>query len=135
MWLTTVVCICITCYITYYMSLQTKNRTVQHYHTNFVIVQCVTIFSSLKWFCSHSDIPIIIRKVISSIGSCTYGIYLIHPFIKDRIWLNLLYKQLCNYGVGHMTGAFVYCIVTFIVSYGIILITSKVPGIRVVIGF
>ena len=46
LWLATILSQSITCYITYYVSLQTRNRTIQRYHLNFVIVQCITIFSS-----------------------------------------------------------------------------------------
>ena len=64
----------------------------QAFHSAFILINCITIFVTLQYWGNHSKILEKLQKPIISIGSCTFGIYLLHIYIKDftsltpRLW-------------------------------------------------
>ena len=101
------------------------------YYSSFIIIPCITIYISFKAFYHNRRLPELPVRFITSVGSCTFGIYLLHIMIKDwspvsDLWGILQDKVHLNF----MITAFVICIVTMVLGYLVTFIIKKIPGLN-----
>jgi len=123
-------CIFLTCYISYCCYMNSGEFTAAYY-TNFVLINCITIYVTFKCYlsCVKSHI---LEKVVCSIGSATLGIYLLHLMIRE--WL----YDILNYFVLHLKleyniAVLVFDIIIFGVGYLLTLILKKIPYIKKIV--
>ena len=107
----------------------------QVFHKSFVMVNAITVFVSIKALCMSVSFPKTIVKFILTLGKCSFGIYLFHVFVKDRLGLWTIYDFMISLGMNAMLSSFVVCLIIMTVSYIITLIMSKVPVLRKLVGF
>ena len=91
LWGLNLLCIGVSCYMTYYKAKlmgECSEGTSQTFHNSFVIVNCISVFLTVKYFFRESPILKIMEKRIISLGRCTFGIYLFHIAIMrvQAIW-------------------------------------------------
>lgn len=95
LWVVNILTILLSCFMTYQKALITgecNEGVSQAFHNSFVLINSVTIFITAKWFFGKYKIPEVLKKVILSVGSCTFGIYLFHVlFLKyfppfQKLW-------------------------------------------------
>lgn len=127
-----IVGISISCYMIYYMHGvmgECKETNAQTFHMMFIILPCIAVFMGLKkWFLKY-NIKDFLRKIIISIGGCTFGIYLIHVLVKEN--LSFLWKIFCgNYHMNNMIAALLFCFVVFVICYAIVLGLRMIPVIK-----
>lgn len=135
LWSANILTILLSCYLTYLRAKITgicDEDNSQTFHNTFILINCITIFVTLQYWGNHSKILEKLQKPIISIGSCTFGIYLLHIYIKDftsltpRLW-HIFQEQI------HMPAiiyAFFYCAAIFVCCYLITLVIKHIPIIR-----
>ena len=133
LWLANLMTIGISALMTYYKCdvtdvwIESKSQT---FFNSFVIINCVTIFVTCQYICMHHDFGQIARNIIYSVGGCTFGIYLLHICLKDRVLKRYWDVLLKDLGLNSMLAAFVFCGMVFILWYIITLSLKKIPYLR-----
>lgn len=69
------------------------------------------------------------RKLIVSVGGCTFGIYLMHIlFLKKLNWIEKLWEIFKNeWHMNYMVTAFLVCGIVYLLGYIMSLILKKIP--------
>lgn len=138
LWAANVLGIIISCYMTYYKGQITgvlsQSQSVS-FHNSFVVINCVTIFITVRLLFEKRKLCSIVQNVVLSVGSCTFGIYLWHVWVKDRGWFNVGLTWLRGTGLNHMISVLLMCLLTMIISYIIALVLSKIPMVKKLVGF
>ena len=124
----------ISAYLTYYMHGITgicEEDSSQMFFSTFIIFPCIMIYLVTKYFVTRYQMSELLKKIIISMGSCSFGIYLLHILIKDLLsglglW-KVFRKEL---HMNHMLSALLFCAVTFLFCYGVTFILKKVPGLK-----
>lgn len=122
------------CGMTYYKQKITgllSETDSQEFHNAFVLFPCMAIYITIKYICSRVHIPALLHKIITSIGACTFGIYLIHSAIlgsafASKLW-DFLGNEIC---MNRMAVPFIVSFIVFGIGLLITLILKKVPIIR-----
>lgn len=132
LWVFNIFTILLSCYCTYHRILATGVCTTgssQVFHKNFDIVNCVTVFLTIKWFFWRFKMPECVIKVINSVAACTFGIYLLHLFIlehADFLWV--FWRETLT--INHMFAAFGVCFSVLILGYVLTWFLKKIPVVK-----
>ena len=127
--------ILISCFMTYYRVLRTGEcleKQSQMFHESFVLINCAAVFMVIKYIVERICLPERLEKLILSLGSCIFGIYLLHIIILKR-WKLLYYLQdffRNQCGMNQMLGSFLICLLTMLIGYIMTLILKRIPVIR-----
>lgn len=126
-------CISLSCYLTFIQGQITgeiTEATSQGFHGTFVLINCIFVFLTVKYICANVRIPHLIERIIYSIGSCTFGVYLLHPLIKDLAVMKKILRFMFSHGINRMISVFIYCFLVLLVCYAITVILKKIPIIK-----
>lgn len=134
LWLTNIVCIGISCYMATYKGRIDGQYNTQSFFTAFVVVNAITLFLTAKKLCACRKLASSVNKIIISLGSTTFGIYLLHIWIKGTDFNQKVYKYVYNLFGNSMITAFIWCIFMMLVGYVITIILKKIPIIKKLIG-
>ncbi|MDY4970687.1 MAG: acyltransferase [Lachnospiraceae bacterium] len=136
LWLVNAAAIGISCFMTYYRMQVTGNRSgnqeLQVFYNSFVFINCAAVFLTVKDIFSRIRLSARLEQMIELLGSCTFGIYLLHlmvlkkiPFFTglwDSIWIGM--------GNFHMLAAFLICFCVMGICCVLTLLLKKIPVIR-----
>ena len=123
-------------YMTYYRyTIAGAIEKTEVFHSCFAILNCIAVFITAKYLFSFIKVSGFASDLVQSAGKCTFGIYLIHLLLKDRVFLVSMVENMRTSGVNFLLAALLYCICIFLISYGITLVISKIPLIRKNVGF
>lgn len=100
----------------------------------FSVVNCITLFVSLKKLIDKISVSDLSKRIICTMGACTFGIYLMHPIIIDSDFIQNMYDAFVGKGINAMVAAFIITIITFLISGIITYIILQIPGLRIVVG-
>lgn len=137
LWLLNIVGIMVSCYMTYFKGQITGGfveSESQMFHNSFVLLNCISIFISIKYIFEHISVRNWLEKLIYSIGSCTFGIYLLHLIIIDRKFMGDLLTAMTNAGINYMIAVFIQCLCVMAVGYVITLILRRIPIVKKLVG-
>ena len=98
----------------------------QQFHSCFALVNCACIFLTTKYTFEKFKCNQILENVISSVGGCSFGIYLFHIIILRSDLMVQFTKWLTALKVPPLLSAYLLCFVVLLISYVITLILSKV---------
>lgn len=70
------------------------------------------------------------KRIIVNISSTTFGIYLIHTLLNRMLGSSPIYNIIFNDSINPILGLIVYDLLIFILSYIIISIIRKIPGLK-----
>ena len=104
------------------------------FHGCFVLVNCITVYVTVKYLFMNRKLPAMADRVLKSVGECTFGIYLVHMLLKDRPFIVEMAEKLCAAGVNRMLSALAYCTAIFAVAYVITFVVSKIPVVKKSVG-
>ena len=125
----------LSCYMTYYMHGVTgicDEDNSQIFHSTFIVLPCIAIYVAVKFFAERHVFSGVARKCITSLGSCTFGIYLLHVVVKK--YLSGLWRVFRHdWQMNKMLAALLFCAVVFVICYGMTWVLKKVPGIKKVV--
>lgn len=131
LWSINLFAILFTCFLTYY-----RARITDVYdewdHKTFVLLNAATVFVSVSYLGSHTDLLEKLRKPILSVGSCAFGIYLIH---LSLLWLTPLSSGLWNILDRFLSplpllSVFLFCSCIMLIGYLIVFFMKKMPLIN-----
>ena len=132
-WIINILGILTSCYLTYCKGISEGilQKTEESFHVRFVVLNCICIFISTKYLFEHNVISDICKKISLSVGSCTFGIYLVHMLIFSytRNFLN----ELKEIGFDYMLAALLQSLYVMLLSYFIVYIIKKIPKINRII--
>ena len=130
LWCVNLLGILITMLMIYYKGQVTgvlNERVSQQFHSGFALLNCSCIFLTVKFVFERFQVPSLLEKMILSLGSCSFGIYLFHIIILRCLeWRATFMKFLATIGVPPLLSAYLLCFVVLLISYVITLILSKV---------
>lgn len=133
-WIVNVAAIMVSCYMTYYRVLITgecSESQSQTFHASFVMINCAAMYVAIKYVFSRIKLPVFAEKLIYSLGSCTFGIYLLHILVmkKWKLLYNLQDFFRNQWGLNQMLAVFLVCFCTMMIGYVMTLILKKIPFI------
>ena len=108
---------------------------IQSFHSAFVVVNSVTVFLTIKYIFEYIKIKEIFEKIIISMGSCSFGIYLLHLCIKERDIFYSTLEKMQQSKLNDMLAVLIMCMAVFLIGYVLTFILSKVPIIKKIVGF
>jgi len=124
-----ILCIIISCCLNYINTKEivsiTENQ-LQLFHSNFILVNCITIFITIKYLFNNIKLKNFAKKAILSLGECTFGIYLIHILFMESKYSIALLEKLYNIGINQMLVAIIWCVCIMAISYMIVYIFKKI---------
>lgn len=133
MWIINIITIGISSFLTYYKTINTGSCN-EDFHNTFVIVNCITIFITIKYIFNRLNIPDIFKKTITSVGGCAFGIYLMHIFFMRKFkWSMKMFIPINNVINNEIISAFIYCFVIMCICYLITIVLKKIPIIKKII--
>ena len=101
---------------------------VFHRYSVLVMMEAVGVFCLFKTSSFLNDLGENIKKIVSSVAMCSYGMYLIHS------QMIMVARRILNLSLGFSLEYIILFIVGFVFSWIIILVLSKVPYIDDYIG-
>ena len=105
----------------------------QTFHYSFAIVNCITVMITARYFFEHIKVRQCIYKVITYVGSCTFGIYLMHIIILNKwkffqnIW-EVLHSLPVH--INNMLVAWIVCLIVMLICLIITGVMKKIPLLR-----
>lgn len=134
LWILNIITILISCCMTFYrariMGVCDESRS-QTFHNSFVLINCITLYITSRWYFSNHDVSNLVKDIIESIGSATFGVYLFHVMIKKTLeesgMLTLFRETL---GINYMVSALLLCLFTFMIGYFITIICKRIPLLK-----
>lgn len=120
------VAITITCFLVHYAAFETGSYD-QTFHSIMVSIPTIFIFCFFKWKFENKSYPKILLRIVSSAGSCTFGIYLLEEYLRSR--LLFIYDMVLKF-LPPLTACFIYIISVMLCGYFIVLIAKKIPYIK-----
>ena len=125
----------ISCYMTYYMHGVTgvcDEDSSQMFHSTFIVLPCIAIYIAVKFLAERHVFSDVMRRCIVSLGSCTFGIYLLHVVVKK--YLSGLWRVFRHdWQMNKMLAALLFCTVVFVICYGMTWVLKKMPGVKKIV--
>ncbi len=134
MWILNILAIALCCYATYLRAITTgecSEGKSQLFHNSLVMVNTATIFLSIKYFFIKFEtmLPKYFLRMISSVGSCTFGIYLWHILVLGKIRdIQDVFRG--SWGLNYMVSALLLCLCVMAVCYGMTWMMKKIPVMK-----
>lgn len=128
-----VVCLALSAFLTYYYTVHPSlNATIGSttFHKRFVLINAVSVFMLIKLLTQNLRTDLAITRVLLSMGSCTFGIYLIHKFILFTPYRLKVLKVFYKFIHDRMAACLLYCLFVFLACYLIVLVLKKIPLIK-----
>lgn len=125
--------IVLTAYMTYYKGKMTgvfSEVESQTFHACFVLLNAVFIFMFIKYFSERIKLNEFVKKVVCSMGDCTFGVFLIHAFVLSIPLRTTFLKWLTDSGLNELSACILLCFVVYIICFIITKILRKIPLIR-----
>ena len=122
------------CYLTY-LRLLIDDRSLQMFHNSFVVINFAAVFLTIRLMHDGREFGKKRTELISSVGKCSFGIYLWHIFVKELPPIAGIKETLAAVGIHPMVSVLAVCLVVMAVSYVITLIQSKIPVLKRLVGF
>lgn len=137
LWVVNIITILISCLMTLYQGEVTgvlSEAESQTFFSSFRVINCLTIFLTVKLFIEKHSVPDLLKTIIISLGKCTFGIYLLHILIRKSPLYTIILEKLKEANINDMISIIIVCIVIMAVSYLITVILSKIPYIKKLVG-
>lgn len=129
-WSCNILLIILSCILTYLRAIKTNETDIDHvqaFFNTFVIVNASVVFITFLRIRITSGK---IEKLICIIGSCVFGVYLLHPFIMDSKLFSYIHKLANTIVVNPMLGALLSSGVVLCICIVLTYILKKIPGIK-----
>lgn len=130
MWCINIITIILSCYLTSLKVIDTgicTEKGSQDFFNIFSLINCSTIFITIKYFCLNINIKNTIKNIITSLSECTLGIYVFQYLIALEIKIHILDKY---YSTPNFGTTIIYTLTIFTICYIITLILKKIPIIK-----
>ncbi len=129
-WTVNVMSILLTCYMSYCDYMETAEFT-KTYYMCFVMINCVTIFMTFKCYFERMKSEVW-GRVVTSLGSATLGIYLLHLMAREHLY-GLLECFRERWNINDVIAVLMFDTIIFVVCYVITVVLKRIPGIKKII--
>lgn len=93
----------------------------------FVVFSAVAVFYAVRYFFERVFVPAALEKIICTLGSCSFGVYLMECYVKD--YFGFIQQLLRNIMPNTLASLF-YLVFIFLIGSVITFILKKIPLIR-----
>lgn len=135
LWILNIGGIAIASYVTYLRFMETKSFDIEAYHYSFLVINMVCVYITAKLLFENRRLPRLISKYIRSLGSCTFGIYLLHMIVKDQEIFTDILNSMISLGIGKLAAVLIYVYILMVASWALTFILSKIPLVKKLLGF
>ena len=108
-----------------------SEKTSQIFYNNFVIINAITIFLTIKYLTPNNKFNSILAKT----GKYTFGIYLFHILVMKTPYFNDFITHLKDINLNTGLIALIMCLTTYIISFIITFAISNIPFLKKLVGF
>ncbi len=134
LWAANILTICLSCYMTYLRAVdmgQCNEAVSQEFHNTFAVLNAATIFLTVKYLYLKVEkkVPMWLNRAIASVGSATFGIYLMHILALD-VFNQKLWDAFVDLHLSPMLSSFLVCLCTMAVCYVVTVLLKRIPLIR-----
>lgn len=130
LWVVNIGCLLLSGALTLYKATITgicTPKDSQTFHNVFVLINVITIYITARFVFEHKEPKKIVRKAIESVGSTTFGIFLIHLILIElfKEWGVLsFFSQTLH--LGDMLSAMLFCLIVMAAGYIIFFLLKKI---------
>ena len=124
-----VVGFCATVWLSHYLTgrMGYNDFTFFDYTSLNVMLETVFVFCVFRDFFGKLSVSATTERLIGTASKCSFGVYLLHPFVLDMLNKSFLLNTL-SFDVGKAMP--VVAVVTFVISYCMSYILNKLPIIK-----
>lgn len=124
-----VVGFCLTVWLSRYLTVRMGHNdfTFFEYTSLNVMLETVFVFCMFRDLFGSLSVDGLTEKLIGTASKCSFGVYLLHPFVLDLLDKNFMLNTLSFDTVKAMP---VVAVVTYVVSYCMSYILNKLPIIK-----
>lgn len=127
LWIANMIGLCISAYLTYFNQVTLGEIRSQQAFRYFSVINCVTVFLTIRYLFEKVQIGSKMYDIISYVGKCTFGIYLVHLYVLEHPLMMKLMLWLDVRQIPHFAMAWCEILVTFLISFILVCIWN---GIR-----
>lgn len=130
LWLATAVAVAATLYMTHYkiqLTGQLREDQVGTFYKCLCLIPTVTVYATVKKGLSAVRLPQWGQKVIVTLGSCTFGVYLIEQILRERgykVW------QVMAQWLPRLPATFIYVGLVVATATCVTLVAKRIPGLK-----
>ncbi len=125
--LTAVVCVLI--FIRYKNTGKLDETHSQQFHRMFAMVNATTVFLTIKKLTPEIENKVV-SYILSAIGGCTFGVYLIHPLIMKDVQMISLWDNMSAVIPNQMIATILFCIIIFLICTVFTFILKLLPFVK-----
>ena len=131
LWAASVLLTAVSCHMTCRDYFKTWQVYAQTYHSLFAPVLCAATFTGARLLFEDIDETSRLGRVLTEIGQCTFGIYLIHMlFTENREVFGGLFTWMHGTGVLPLLGSLLFCLMIMVLCLLPVCLLRRIPGIR-----
>lgn len=130
LWLLTVLALAATAYMTHYKIQLTGQRgegQVATFYKCLCLIPTVTVYVTVRKLLSGRSLPAWLQKPIVTVGSCTFGIYLIEQILRER---GYPLRDALDRWLPTLGATMIYCALVLSAGFGIVWVVKKIPGMK-----
>lgn len=119
------------CLMKYRDYFKTGNPQDERYHNLFAPVLCAAVFSAGRLLFEGIDERSRLGRVLTEIGQCTFGIYLVHLLAMEHLkglWGWFDFRSAA--GVLPLIGSLLYCVTMMLICLVPVWLLRKIPAVR-----
>lgn len=132
-WILNAVCLASSAYLTYYYKVNPSSDISigdTFFHKRFVLVNAISIYMCIKLVSQNIRLSPSIDRLLLSMGSCTFGIYLIHKAVMASPHHHAVMRVFKRFIGNPMLACLAYCLFVLFFCYLLILLLKKIPVIK-----
>lgn len=111
-----------------YLNTKEISFTLDSWNSFPVIIMSISVYYIIRYLFENKKTNDKIKNIIYKIGSCTFGIYLIHTLCYDRIYNFGFMQYLFN--LNSILGIIILDLLVFVICMIIIYILKKIPIVK-----
>ena len=132
LWAINCLCIGISCYMATSKGNADGEFGSQPFFKAFVVVNAITLFVTAKKIFERDFLRG--KKIIISLGGATFGIYLVHVWVRQTDLCQNAYNHIVNILGNNMVSALLWSVFMMLVGYIITIIWKKIPILKKLVG-
>lgn len=126
-----------TCWVVYVQGMRmgylTENES-QGFHELFVLLNCLAVYVGAQAVVPRLTFPHWLRSALCNLGTCTFGIYLLHMLILNSHTMGLVQSFLLGLGINAMLACLIQCTLVMGICWALTALLRRIPGIRYLLG-
>ena len=133
LWAANIALIALTCWATYVRGVNVHEGVFtegadQAFHNRLNLFNCLVVYLTIKCLFGKAHAKRAFGRAVTMISQTVFGIYLIHPILKDTPMMQWLMTTLKSTGLPPLIACWLYVLAMFVVCCAIMLLVKWVRG-------